>query len=83
MFEIFLLRLEYFFGDLVVAFTRLLGVELFLALDAPSQGCFDFQRRVHGQGVQEYFGLGLHLTVIPCELSPARANERSKNVPLR
>jgi hypothetical protein len=83
MFEKILFRLEYFFGDLIVAFTRLFGVELLLALDAPSCGCFDFQRRVHSQGIQEYFGLGLHLTVVPCELSHMRANERSPNIPGR
>lgn len=78
-----ILKLQYFIGDLVDAFTRLFGVELFLALDAPSRGCFDLQRRVHSQGIHEYFGLGLHLTVVPCELCETRTTQRSNSTPLR
>lgn len=78
-----ILKLQYFFGDLLLAHTHLIGVELLLALDAPSRGCFDFQRRLHDQGIKEYFGLGLHLTVVPCQLLPTGNRQRSTNIPLR
>lgn len=44
---------------------RLFGVDVFTQLDTSGQGLFSFERRDHGKGDREYFGLGLHIVVSP------------------
>ena len=63
---------------IIESITHLFGVDLFFGFDSPKRSCFDFEKKLHDGGVVEYFGVGLHLTVMPQKRIAKQSVGRSK-----
>ncbi len=72
----FISKSLFFIVQIFLAFLAdVMGKDIWVLSDAPSRGLFDFERRQHGRQSCEYFGLGLHLIVLPRRVPPASGSD--------